>query len=786
MELTQGVSEILELGKNLEPYHELLRGELGRNILNKLEPAENLNVLKQRENLLREWLNFIDHNGRFIINSVDPVSNMFRNAKRSGILSGEELLKVRALLNCAKKIRESLGEKLKTGSYENIDALRKNIRDFNNEIENLNVIEDSGRLNDHASEKLFNIRTELENLKRNARNISRKIFENPEILNMLQEKSLTFRDGRFLILVRQEFINRFPGLAFERSSSGNSVYMEPSSLSRINNNLIIKTRDERDEEYKILSDLTRLIISRENAIINAEKTIGTFEILNICDYLIRDKKWIIPEFSGKKFFKLVGACHPMLREKAVPLDMSCGEYFNSLVITGPNTGGKTVALKTAGILIILSWMGLPIPARDGTVIGNFDNIFADIGDEQSIEQNLSTFSSHLKKIIYILKNITSSSLVLLDELGAGTDPYEGAALGVAILEILKNRGAITLATTHHNPVKQYALTTPNVETAGMEFDIENLQPTYKLLMGVPGRSNAILIARRYGMPEEVLKIAQKNLDSREITTEDIMSELTERKAALDMAEKISRDKMREAEELQLKYKARVKEIDLQRDKIMEAADRRAERVISHAERTSQNIIRELDESIIKNAAINNMNIKREELKKIRNAIETRRVKRVEREIENAPKPFQPVPGATAQIAGSSLVGLIEEVKNGRAYLISGAMKLDVPIDKLIATEKKAKVANPPVDTTKLLNNETVPASIMVRGMYVDEAMPLVESYLDRAYRSGHSVVTVIHGRGEGILRREVHALCSRLKYVKEYRLGVEGEGGYGVTIVTFK
>ncbi|MBQ3645152.1 MAG: Smr/MutS family protein, partial [Synergistaceae bacterium] len=737
----------LELDKALSPFRENLRGELGALVLNSLRPAIDFDELKKRENLLREWLDYTDKNGIFKFNaSVEPVSEMFKNAKKSGILSGSELLKVRMLLNAAKFIRDNLD------ASGEIDNLVKGIRDFTPEIDALNVIENSGRLSDTASTNLFNIRNEIENLKKSGRRISQKLFDDTEISNMLQEKSLSWREGRFLLLVRQEFINRFPGLAVERSSSGNSVYMEPKALSNINNNLIIRTKDEQDEERLILLELTRKILARENAIKASERIIGTFDVLSTCDFLIRSKKWILPEFTHDKFFRLVGAKHPILRDNAVPIDISCGKDFSTLVITGSNTGGKTVTLKTAGVLVIMAWLGLPLPARDGTIIGTFDEIFIDIGDEQSIEQNLSTFSSHLKKIIHILKTSTENSLILLDELGAGTDPHEGAALGVAILETLKQKGCVTLATTHHNPIKQYALTTKGVETASMEFDIEKLQPTYRLLMGIPGRSSALLIAKRYGMPENVLRLAQGELDSREITAEDIMSELNERKAALDNAEREFQATRKEAENLKIEYQNRVKEIDIQRDKIMQAADRKAEKFISQAEQTSKEIIRSVEESA-RDLARKGYNVKKRELNTLRGLIGKRDKKRTEREIENSPKPFVPEVGTTAMIAGSGIVGVINEIKNGRAFMTAGAMTVEAPLTQLIATDKKAKIATPPIDTTKIPVPDSVPSSIMVRGMLVAEAMPLVENYLDRAYRSNHSIVTVIHGRGEGILRR---------------------------------
>ncbi|MBR0258237.1 MAG: hypothetical protein IJQ58_10910, partial [Synergistaceae bacterium] len=303
MIITQDVSDILELDKNLLPFRERLRGGLGELILASLKPAENFTALKEREKLLREWLDLTDHNGEFTFNAgLEAVSPMFANAKKSGILSGEELLRVRAVLQCARHIREGLAEI--AGDYGSVDALRRGIRDFTPEIDALNVIDDYGRLNDNATPKLAEIRAGIESLKKTGRRIAQKLFEDSDVLNMLQERSLSWREGRFMFLVRQEYINRFPGLAVERSASGNSVYMEPKALSRINNDLIVRVKDEQDEERSILLALTRNILSRENAIINAERVIGTFDLLCACDDLIRGQRWVIPELSERKMFRL--------------------------------------------------------------------------------------------------------------------------------------------------------------------------------------------------------------------------------------------------------------------------------------------------------------------------------------------------------------------------------------------------------------------------------------------------------------------------------------------------
>ena len=789
MHISESVLNLLEFKKSIFPFVENLRGELGQSAVDALALCKNMEQLENRQQLLRALADSSDRNGEWPWNpNAVCVSVFFPFAKKSGLLWGEELLKIRTLLQLAKQIRAVLSE-LQV-HYPVFESLQKRIRDFEPELETLAVVEDSGRLADSASPKLQEIRGELEGLKRGGRKTASRLLEDSNILNMLQERSLAFREGRFLLLVRQEFVNRFPGLLVDRSASGNSVYMEPRLLSAVNNGMVLKVKDEQDEETRILMEITRQILARERAIVEAQNVLGEIDLLHSAREVIRKRRWTLPELTRKTQFNLVGARHPLLKDAAVPVDVHCGggggAHFTSLVITGPNTGGKTVVLKTAGLCVAMAWAGLPLPVRDGSSIGNIDALYADIGDEQSIEQNLSTFSAHLKNIIEILKAATSKSLVLLDELGAGTDPHEGAALGVAILETLKNSRVLTLATTHHNPIKQYALTTPSIETASMEFDIDKLAPTYRLLMGVPGKSNALLIAKRYGMPESVLELAYSTLKARDISAEDLMGQLNERKAALDRGERQLDDERAEMLRLKKIYEERVATLEYQKDKIMEAADKRASDLLAKTEATSRDLIKGLEEAA-KSAAHKEFNSKRQDIQKIRKSLDARHAGRAQRELEkNKPPTFVLKEGVTVQVAGSGIVGVIESVKNGKARLAAGPMHLEVPLDQLFATQKTAKIALPPVDTSSMMRAESVPSSLMVRGMNVDESLPLVSSYLDRAYRAGYSSVLIIHGRGEGILRREIHALCARLKYIAEYRLGDIGEGGYGVTVVSFK
>ncbi|GHV46019.1 endonuclease MutS2 [Synergistales bacterium] len=787
MYISESALRLLEFRKSLFPFAENLRGELGEKALSELLPCDTFEQLEAKRALLTAWRDCSDKNGdRWLPwnGNVSAVTGLFKGAKRNGLLLGEELLKIRSLLELAMKTKTALIDF--EAEYPAFSALARRVRDFAPEIDELAVIEDAGRLADNASPKLLEIRGELETLKRSGRKTALRLMDDSNILNMLQERSLAWRDGRFLLLVRQEYVNRFPGLLVDRSASGNSVYMEPRILSSVNNRLMLLTKDERDEEILILMGLTRKVLARERAIMDAESALGEMDLLFAALEVMRKKHWTLPELSRSTRFRLIGAKHPLLRDAAVPVDVHCGTAdFTTLVITGPNTGGKTVVLKTAGLCVSLAWAGLPIPARDGSLVGNIDAVYADIGDEQSIEQNLSTFSAHLKNIVEILKSATRLSLVLLDELGAGTDPHEGAALGVAILDALREKRALTLASTHHNPIKQYALLTHSVETASMEFDPENLSPTYRLLMGVPGKSNALLIARRWGMPESILKRAFASLKEREVSVEELMGELNERRAVIDKMERAMDKERAEVGRLKKNYEDRIAEIEFQKDKIMEAADRRASDLLSKAEGTSRELIRGLEEAA-KSAAHKELSGKQKDIQKIIKGLEARQAKRVARELEIArPETFEPRVGATVQVAGSGIVGIIESIKGGHAMLIAGPMRVEVPLSQLAETKKTAKVAAPPTDTSALKASESVPSSIMVRGMNVDDAMPLVMGYLDRAYRAGYSSVLVIHGRGEGILRREVHSLCARLKYVSGYRLGDIGEGGYGVTVVEF-
>jgi len=417
------------------------------------------------------------------------------------------------------------------------------------------------------------------------------------------------------------------------------------------------------------------------------------------------------------------------------------------------------------------------------MVGDIESVFVDVGDEQSIEQNLSTFSAHVHNIVSIIKAAGSGSLVLLDELGSGTDPQEGAALGIALLEAFKEKASLVLATTHHNPIKSYALVSPGVETASMEFDPVSLGPTFSLLMGVPGKSNALLIAERLGMPRSVIDRAKASLGGEDISVEELIGQLQEKRSSLEKAARELAEERGRLAETRMSLENRKANLDAQRENLLKEADRKAEKIVKEAQEAARDLLKGLEKSKTVSAAHRKMGTDRPKLERIRNAAELREQRRVERQSVKM-EGVSLKPGDAVQLVGSSVKGIVERVYVDRAILVAGSFHMDVPLGRLKKSGESPEKAQSQI-SVRTTRPTGIPSSIMVRGMTVDEALPDVERYLDQAYRAGYDQVTVIHGRGTGTLRKVVPELLKSLPYVREYRLGDDGEGGYGVTIVTF-
>ena len=781
MIISSRAKNCLEIEKVLSLIWRNCRSELGVNAFRGLEPASNLKELSFRQAVLLQYQRYTQIYGDLPwSDGISSIRPLIEGAKATGILSGEELLLFKKIIRLALAMREIVPT-LREEGYAELANLLRSARDFSAEAESLSVLSDDGRLYDHASSKLKDIRLKLAHAKERARAAGQSLVNDRRFGGFLREPILYLKDERFVVLVKRESVSMFPGVALELSGSGNSVYMEPHSLVRLNNEIAVLVRDEREEERRILRELTEMLLRRERHLLEAEDLLGMVDLLYAATVHMEKGRWTLPETSRKSSFSFHSLLHPLLGEGAVPIDIRCGEHFRILVITGPNTGGKTVALKSTGLAVALAWLGLPIPASAGSWVGDIDRLDVDIGDEQSIEQNLSTFSSHLKNIVEMLKEATGRSLFLLDELGAGTDPQEGAALGVAILEAFLKIGSVVLATTHHNLIKRYALTTPGIETASVEFDSEKLTPTYRLLFGIPGRSNALLIAERLGLPKDVVLRAREELGPHEVSVEEMIGQLQEKQARLDALEEQLFAEKEEVNLIKRELEERLFRLEAEKEKALAAADRKAQRIIHEAEEAARAYIKKIEKAS-KDAALREASRHQKKLKEIARSSEKREERRIEKlfSVEGG----TPRVGDAVSIAGMAVKGIVESIEGDKAVVRSGAVRLEVPV-KRIATAKSA----PEEETLKVRVEKPVQApgpSIMVRGLTIDEAIPMVERYLDQAFRAGYGEVAVIHGRGEGVLRRAVQELLRTLPYVEDFRLGGPGEGGEGVTIVRFK
>jgi DNA mismatch repair protein MutS2 len=792
--------ESLEISKILDIIRRDCRSDLGASLLNGKVPLRGVSELRAAQELFGAVESYRDKYGDLPWNNkLAAVGYLFGEARVSGMLTGSELLSIRRLLHGAARLKEALTAA--RHEWPAFSALLKDLHDFSREEEALSVIEDDGRLSDDASEGLRKIRGSMRRVRGEIRRKGQNILSDPAIAAMLQERVLSLRNGRHAVLVRQDAVTNFPGIVADRSGSGNSVYMEPHTIMALNNEHAVLAEDENAEERRVLHKLTARMLARENAISDAERALGTVDLFYALSEKVRRDKWHVPLVVNRARLDLKHARHPLLGT-AVPIDISCGKDFRILVVTGPNTGGKTVALKTAGVCVCLGWMGFPIPAGEGSEIGDIGGIYADIGDEQSVEQNLSTFSAHIAQVKKILDAASENSLILLDELGAGTDPEEGAALGVAILDALRERRSLVLATTHHNPIKHYALTCPDVESASVEFDADTLSPSYRLLIGIPGRSNALLIAKKLGMPGRVLERAYGALGTREASMEEIIGELQEKRTAIER-ESARLDAMRaEIERERASYEMELRALNERRDKILEDADKHALGIVKNAEVAAKSLLKTMASSD-RPSADRRLGQTKKHFDKIRQQAETRAEERMEHRYGHDGRPLEA--GENVVAADTSAVGVLEEIRRDKAIVSYGAARMELPLNMLRRatgdenkSQKKAGRAAQKSDVTLRTGSGSsvkitpppppvgVGSSIMIRGMTIDEAMPMTELYLDRAYRAGFGEVSVIHGRGEGILRREVQILCKHLPYVDSFRLGGEGEGGFGVTVVRFK
>ena len=726
---------------------------------------------------------------------VKPVREILDRADRGSCLSTIELLTVAGLLTSARRTRDYFNDK--AGDKSAIDHLFHSLhgnRFLEEKIKSAILDEDT--IADTASPELADIRRHMRQAQAKSRQILQKIISSPSYSKILQESLITQRDGRFVVPVKAECKADMPGLIHDISSSGATVFVEPMGVVQANNELIELQGKEKKEIQRILAQLSADAAAHKDDIGWDYDALVLLDCIFARAELSYRMEGIRPEIRRDGSVNLRRARHPLLDPaKAVPIDIQLGETFDTLVITGPNTGGKTVSLKTLGLLCLMAQCGLQIPAGDRSAVAVYGSILADIGDEQSIEQNLSTFSAHMTNIVAILAEADGHSLVLFDELGAGTDPVEGAALAIAIIERVRQAGARVAATTHYAELKTFAMTTAEVENASCEFDVETLRPTYRLLIGIPGKSNAFAISQRLGLSEDVIADAKRQMNGESVRFEDVITQLETKRQALEKKEQeLDRLAVRREEDAR-----RAREFREQMEKATENARSRGEaearRILKDARQQTDAIFAELEEMRRRQAAALTAiddNEEKADLRRRLNEAEAAVGVRQESR-EPIPAPSRPIQaGDQVEIPGVRQWAEVAAVnKDGSLSLKAGILKMTVKPNKVRLIEEaekqgQKKKAPPARSGGSTVFRSAASSELDIRGMESIEADSAVQTFLSAAAMGHLDTVTIIHGKGTGALRKAVHETLRRSKLVKSFRLGVYGEGESGVTVVTLK
>ena len=726
---------------------------------------------------------------------VKPVKDLLDRADRGGSLNIPELIRIGDLLYAARRAKE----------YFNADATESTALDQiflsihgNRFLEDKirRCISDENTVADAASPELADIRRHMRAALAKSRQILQKIISSPSYSKVLQDNIITQRDGRFVVPVRADQKGNLPGLIHDVSSTGATVFVEPMGVVQANNEYAELQAKEQAEIDRILAELSADAAAHRRDIQWDHDALVQLDLIFARGELSYKMDAIRPQVRRDGLIRLRKARHPLLDKKtAVPIDIELGGAFDTLVITGPNTGGKTVSLKTLGLLTLMTQCGLHIPAGDRSEVSIYERVLADIGDEQSIEQSLSTFSAHMKTIVEILQEADRDSLILFDELGAGTDPVEGAALAIAIIQHVRALGARAAATTHYAELKTFAMTTPGVENASCEFNVETLSPTYRLLIGIPGKSNAFAISRRLGLPDEVIANAQSQMSKDSVRFEDVLTQLEAKRQALEKREQETDRLYRQREEDARKAREFREQMQRAKENARSRGEAEAKRILRDARSASDAVFAELERMRKEQAKADraiNANEARAELRRQLNEAEDAIDKRDARS-EPIPKPSRPIQkGDLVEIPGVSTPAEVVGVgSDGTLQLKAGILKMKAKADevRLIEDDERAamkKKAPKPARTAVTGLHTAASRELDIRGMETLEAESVVETFLSTAVMGHLETVTIIHGKGTGALRNAVHNILRRNKNVKSFRLGVYGEGENGVTVVTMK
>ena len=727
---------------------------------------------------------------------VKPVAEALDRADRGGSLNTKELLTIAGLLTAARRAREYFNDE--AAEKTAIDHLFLSLHGNRFLEEKINrCIVDEDTIADAASTELADIRRHMRAAQAKSRQILQKIISSPSYAKILQETIITQRDGRFVVPVKAEHKGDMPGLVHDISSTGATLFIEPIGVVQANNEYIELEAKEQKEIERILAELSADVAAHREDIQWDYDALVHLDLIFARGQLSYKMDAIRPEVRRDGAIHLRKARHPLLdAKKAVPIDIELGDTFDTLVITGPNTGGKTVSLKTLGLLTLMAQCGLHIPAADQSAVSVYERVLADIGDEQSIEQNLSTFSAHMTNIVAILGEADRHSLILFDELGAGTDPVEGAALAISVIQHVRGMGARVAATTHYAELKTFAMTTAGVENASCEFDVDTLSPTYRLLIGIPGKSNAFAISKRLGLPDAVIESAKAQMSGESVRFEDVLTQLEAKRQALEKREQEANRLYRQREEDARKAREFREQMERAKENARGRGEAEAKRILRDARAAADEVFAELAEMRKQQAKAErtmNADEARAELRRKLNEAEDAATRRDARQ-EPIPKPSRPIrAGDLVEIPGVRQNAEVVSVgSDGTLQLKAGVLKMKAKADEVRLIEddeRAAKKKNPTVSIRQNADRAlraSASRELDIRGMETLEAESVVENFLSAAVMGRLDTVTIIHGKGTGALRKAVHDILRRSKAVKSFRLGVYGEGESGVTVVTLK
>ena len=785
----------LEYNKIIDLLTEKADSEPGKKLCRDLVPSTDLSAIRTAQRETKDALARLFRIGSTSFGSNRDLGFSIRSLEIGSSLSMSELLKLASFLDNVSRIKTYGKKEREDFPNDSLDAYFEGLTPMTqlaNEINRCILSEEE--MADDASPKLKSIR-------RSKLSTNEKIHSqltsmvNGAYRTFLQDAVITMRDNRYCIPVKAEYKSQVSGMVHDQSSTGSTFFIEPAAVVNLNNQLKELDLQEQEEIEVILGDLSSQAAVHTSELAADQKIMTTLDFIFAKAKLAMEQNATEPIFNTEHYIQIRKGRHPLLdKKKAVPIDVRLGKDFDLLVITGPNTGGKTVSLKTVGLFTLMGQAGLHIPALDRSELSIFSEVYADIGDEQSIEQSLSTFSSHMTKVVHILQHADADSLCLFDELGAGTDPTEGAALAIAILNYLHDRGIRTMATTHYSELKIYALSTNFVENACCEFDVETLRPTYRLLIGIPGKSNAFAISSKLGLSDEIIHAAKEQISKEDESFEDVIADLEQSRVTIEKEQQEIAEYKERIRTLQEQLQKKNEKIDQAKDKILRDANEKARAILQEAKDVADETIRDFNKAGA-SADIKELEKKRQ---KVRDKINEKNGKLALGNTQKKPADQKTVDpkklkkGDSVKIISMNLKGIVNTLPDtrGNLFVQCGIMRMQTNVHDLVPV-KEETITAPALQRTntgklKMSKSFSVSSEINLLGCTVDEAIAKLDKYLDDAYLAHLPSVRVVHGKGTGALRNAVQSHLKRLKYVKEYRLGEYGEGDAGVTIVTFK